>query len=46
MHNSESVIENDTWEILCDFEMQTDHLISTRRPVLVLINKKRRIFVL
>ena len=28
-------------KILWDFEIQTDHLISTRRPDLVLINKER-----
>ena len=26
---------------LCDFEMQTDHLISARRPDLVIINMKK-----
>ena len=27
MHKSESVLENETYEILCDFEIQTDPLI-------------------
>ena len=33
MHNPESVL----W----DFEIQTDHLISARRPDFVIINKKK-----
>ena len=39
MHKPESVSENN---ILWDFEIQTDHLISARRPDLVMINKKRK----
>ena len=42
MHNPESVLENETHKLLWDFEIQTDHLISTRRPDLVIINKKRK----
>ena len=38
MHNPASVLENDTYKLLWDFEIQTDHLISTRRPNL---NKKK-----
>ena len=34
MHNPESVLENDKNELLWDFDIQTDHLISTRRPYL------------
>ena len=30
MHNPESVLENDTLKLHLDFEIQTDHLISTR----------------
>ena len=41
MHNQESVQKNETHEILWDCEIQTDHLISTRRLELVLINKKK-----
>ena len=40
MHNPESVMENEKRKVLCDFEIQTDHLISTRRPMVV--NKKTR----
>ena len=31
MHNLESILENET-KILWDFELQTDHRISARRP--------------
>ena len=41
IHNPESVLENETHKILWDFELQTDHLIKTRRPELVTVNKKR-----
>ena len=42
MHKPESVLENKTHKILWDFEIQTDHLITARRPDLVLINKEKR----
>ena len=42
MHNAEYVLENDTHKLLWNFEIQTDHLISARRPDLVIINKKER----
>ena len=32
MHNPEPVHENDTHKLLWDFDIQTDHLISARRP--------------
>ena len=41
MYKPEFVLENETHEILLDFEIQTDHLIPARRPDLVIINKKR-----
>ena len=41
MHNVQFVQENETHKVLCDFEIQTDHLISVRRPDLVIVNKKR-----
>ena len=43
MHNPESVLENETHKLLWDFEIQTDHLISTRRPDLVILKKKKEI---
>ena len=41
MHNPKSVPEKETHKILWDFETQTDHLISARRPDQVIVNKKR-----
>ena len=35
MHNSESVLEKETYKLLKDFVLQTDHQISARRPDLV-----------
>ena len=31
MHNKESILENETQNILWDFEIQTDHLTSTNK---------------
>ena len=31
-----------TQKLLYDFDIQTDHLISARRPDLIIINKKKR----
>ena len=42
MHSPESVRENKTHKLLWDFDIQTDHLISTRRPDLIIINNKER----
>ena len=42
MHNSESALGNVTHKLLWDFEIQTDHQISVRRPDLIIINKKER----
>ena len=42
MYKSESVQENETYKILWNLGMQTDHLIATRRPDRVIIKKKRR----
>ena len=38
MHNLEYALENETYKVLWDFKMQTDHLISTRRLDLVIVN--------
>ena len=40
MYNPESVPENETHKIIWDFDIQTDQLISARRPDLVIGNKK------
>ena len=37
MHKPESILENEAYKILWDFEIQTNHLILARRPVLVMI---------
>ena len=42
MQNPALVQENDTHKLLWDFDIQTDHLISARRPDLIIINKKKR----
>ena len=43
MHNTAPVLENDTHKLLWDFDIHSDHLISARRPDLIIINKKKRI---
>ena len=43
LHNPAPVLENDTHKLLCDFNIQTDHLILARRPDLIIINKNKRI---
>ena len=35
-------LENDTHKLLWDFDIQTDHLISTRRPDLIIISQKKK----
>ena len=35
MHSPVSVIENETYKLFWDFGIQTNHLISTRRPDLI-----------
>ena len=42
MHNPAPVLENDWHKLLCDFNIQTDHLIPARRPDLIIINKKKK----
>ena len=36
-----SVLEYDTSTFQWDFEIQTDHLVTARRPDLGIVNKKR-----
>ena len=38
----ESILENEDYEILWDFSIQTDHVIEARRPDLVVVDKKER----
>ena len=42
MHNPASILENDTHKLLWDFNIQMDHLISARKPDLIIIKKKKR----
>ena len=42
MNNQESGLENKTPKFLWDFEIQTDRIISARKPDLVIINKKKK----
>ena len=42
MHNPASVLENDSYKLQKDFDTQTDHLISVRKPDLIIINKNKR----
>ena len=42
MHNPESVLENEMHKLLWDFEIQTDHIISARRPDLIIINNNKK----
>ena len=39
-HNITPALENDAHKLLWDFAIQTDHLISDRRPDLMILNKK------
>ena len=43
IHNPASILENDTHRLLWDNDINTDRRISTRRPDLIIINKKKRI---
>ena len=42
MYNAAAVLKNKPQKLLWDFNIQTDHLISTRRPDLIVIRKKKR----
>ena len=41
IYNPAPVLENDTHKLLWDFDIHTDHLISARRPDLIIINKNK-----
>ena len=43
LQNPAHFLENDTHKLLWDFDIHTDHLITSRRPDLIIINKKKRI---
>ena len=38
MDNPAPVLENDTYRLLWDLDVPTDHLISARRPDLIVMN--------
>ena len=40
MHNPTTVLENETHKVLWDFEIQTDYLMSAKRPDLIIFKKK------
>ena len=40
-HEPEKVVENDSWKILWDFTIQTDHIIEARRLDMVIIDKTK-----
>ena len=42
IHNAAPVLENDTHKVLWEFNIQTDYLISARRPDLIIINKNKK----
>ena len=42
MHKPESVLENNTHKLLWDFDIQTDHQISARKPDLIIISNKKK----
>ena len=46
MLNPESAMENEMHKLFWDFEIQTDNLISARRPDLVIINKKKTYWIM
>ena len=43
MHNPAPVLEDYTHKLLWDFDIQTDHIISVRRPDHIIINNKKKI---
>ena len=42
MYNPASVLENNTYKLLWDFDIHMDHLISARKPDLINKKKKKR----
>ena len=42
MHNQESVVGNETQKILWKIEIQMDHLVSSSRSYLTIINNRKR----
>ena len=44
IHNPDFVLENEIHKLLWNFDIQTDPLISVKRPDQVIISKKKRNF--
>ena len=42
MYNPAHVLENNTHKLLWELDIHTDHLISARKPDLIIINKKKK----
>ena len=42
MHHPAPVLDNDAHKLPWDFDIQTDHLISVRRPDIIIINNKKK----
>ena len=42
MHKPEAVLENETHKLPWYLEIKTDHLLSARRPDLVIVKKKKK----
>ena len=42
MHKPAPVLENDSHKLLWNFNIQTDHLIPTRRPDRIIINNNKK----
>ena len=45
MRKKEFVLENGTYKIRYDYEINTDYRIPPKRPDLVLINKKKELVI-
>ena len=41
-HEPEIILENEDYKILCDFSIQSDHVIEARRPDLAVVDKKEK----
>ena len=42
MNNPESVLENGKHKIFCDFEIQTEYIISGKRLDLAIVNTQKK----
>ena len=42
MHNTEATLGNKTLKVFLDFAIQTDPLITARRPGLAIVSKKKK----